>query len=167
MQPPRFRVLEFLVLTAILGLSCSIPAQCYRAVRESDNQKAAEYHAESADRLEEIASHPAAWIAEFRPQLRKLASWEKWQSRRLNNLPAYDDASEERLSEEFFPAKERQRFWLRFNSIAALNGYHPPAPKRRHRQERFFAIRNPCGPTEIAIAILTLWLFGLRSRHGR
>lgn len=38
----RVTVLEFLLLAAILGLACTMPVQCYRAVREGDYRASAE-----------------------------------------------------------------------------------------------------------------------------
>jgi hypothetical protein len=167
MQLRRISVLEFLLLVAIIGLCCTIPVQCYRAVRESDYQAAAEYHADCGDRLASMADHPAAWMTEFRPQLRRLASWEHWQSQRLNKLLAHEDAAEERLANEVLSAADRQRFWLRFNSVAALNGYEAPPLQRLNRHERRGAIIERCVPTALVIGLLSLLLFGSRLRRRR
>ena len=162
MQIPRIPMREFVLIVATLGLCSALPLQCYRGLRESDYQALADYRADSADCLEKTADHPAAWMAEFRPQLRRLVSWERWQSQRLSRLAAYEDPAEERLAEEVFPAQERQRFWNRFNSVGALNGYRPPAMERRNRHEPHEAIVDRCRPILIAIGLLTLALLGLR-----
>ena len=164
----RVTVLEFLLLVAILGLACAIPIQFYRAVREGDYRLSAEYHTDCANRFEKMASHPAAWMTEFRPQLERLAAWEHWQSQRLSRLAAYEDAAERRLAEEVFPGAERQKFWLRFNSVAALNGYNPPPLMRqRNRPDPAGAIVERCSPTISVLAVLALLLFWMRSRHRR
>ena len=63
----ELRYLSSSVLVAITGLCCTIPVQCYRAVRESDSQAVAEYHADCADRLDNMADLPEAWMMEFLP----------------------------------------------------------------------------------------------------
>ena len=164
MRLTQFTTLEGMLLAAIFGLFCTIPIQCYHAARESDNRAAAEYHADCADRLEKIASHPAAWMAEFRSELRRLASWEHWQSRRLNQLPGF---VERQQVEEALPAEAVRRFWLRFDSIATLNGYVPPALERGHRHERGAAIVDRFRLTMPLIAFLILLLFRLRPKFRR
>jgi hypothetical protein len=123
---PRVTLLEVMILLAILALACSLPIQCQRDQDRANCRFLAKDHAGVAAVLTIMANHPAVWMDEFRPELRRLASWEMSQSQRLARSETYSDTEEFRIAEEFKPAHAERLFWARFDMVAARHGYRKP-----------------------------------------
>jgi hypothetical protein len=128
MRMRQLTLLESMFAIAVAGLFCSLPVQLRRVVDIDDCRMVAESHAESARILDEIANGNVAWIDEFRPELRRLALWERESSARLSRSSVFDVAEEGRLDDAMDGRRVRQQFWARFDAAAARHGYQKPRP---------------------------------------
>jgi hypothetical protein len=126
----RFSISELMLIVAILGLICSIPFQ-----HQSDQDRQAcrffaRFRADQAEMLAIMAEHPAAWMDEFRPELRRRAAWAMKDSRRFSEKVFHDaNEVEETAKRNAALGKDRQ-FWARFDRAAARHGYRKPRVNR-------------------------------------
>ncbi len=75
-----------------------------------------------------MGDEPAAWMDEFRPELRWLAARELGASRRLEQSSFYDQEEEERITTAELAAHgfDPDQFWSRFKTAAFKHGYKRP-----------------------------------------
>jgi hypothetical protein len=133
MRIPRLSLMERLLVVAILGLICLLPVQFWRAIVAYDMQMAAEYHDGIAAELAVMDDHPAAWMDEFRDELRRISAREKEQAERIARgevglMWAWDRAPAGNMA-----ALNRDQFWMRFNQSAKRAGYERPHVRTRVR----------------------------------
>ncbi len=165
MRIARLTLMECMLMFPILGLFCSIPIQCRRAMELDDCRMAAGHHAEIARELTMMASEPAAWMDEFRPRLRRMASWQQEQNLRLTRSSFVDQGEEDRIADLTMTAQERMHFWDRFQTAALVHGY--PRPRVGPAVHRSISIMDALGkafPTYCLIGLLAWLLLRLRRR---
>ena len=149
------------MIVAILGLVCSVPCQFQRDCQREACRFRARICANRAEELTLMANHPAAWMGEFRPELRKRAAWAMEDSRRFSESSFYDFDEDERTTAANAIARGEKEFWARFHTAAALHGYRGPQVKMGRVMvwsiDGFLA--RSC-PTYFLIIILawTLWM---------
>ena len=113
-----------------------------------------------------MGDEPAAWMDEFRPELRWLAARELAASRRLEQSSFYDQEEEERITTAELAAHgfDPDQFWSRFNAAAFKHGYKRPKVGPGYWHSGIEQWLASCWPTFVAIAVLTgtLRLFSQR-----
>jgi hypothetical protein len=163
MRIPRLSLMERLLVVAILGLICLLPVQFWRAIVAYDMQMAAEYHDGIAAELAVMDDHPAAWMDEFRDELRRISAREKEQAERIARgevglMWAWDRAPAGNMA-----ALNRDQFWMRFNQSAKRAGYkRPNARGRVHRPTSLAEAIFECRKIVCAVCLLILLLIHLR-----
>ncbi len=113
-----------------------------------------------------MGDDPAAWIDDFRPELRWLAAWRLAASRRVEQSGFYDDLEEERIARAELAAHglNLNQFWARFNAAAARHGFKRPKVGPGHWESGIHTWLARCWPTFVAIAVLT-WTLRQFSRR--
>lgn len=123
---PRLTFLEFMLILGIVGLFCVTPIQCRWAQDRAVCRYLAKWHADRVAEMTIMAGYPAAWMDEFRPELRRKATWSRSQSRRLERSNVYDPNEEERIARAEMDVQKARRFWARLKAVAAQHGYQMP-----------------------------------------
>ena len=159
MSVPRLTILELMIGLCILGLVFSVPLQCRRVLAADDCRMAAEFHSICAAELLIMANHPAAWMDEFRPELRRISFWEEQQGLRLAQCSTYVQIRERRIADTYRATHHEDEFWIRFNAIAAQNAYRWPrvGPRGRPSVGLTAALYN-CWPTVSVLCLMCLIL---------
>jgi hypothetical protein len=167
MRVPQFTLLQSVILLAILALLCSLPIQCQRAENMEECRIAAQILADGAQELSIMGDDPAAWMDEFRPELRWLAARKLAASRRVERSGFYDSEEEERINAAEFAAHglNLNQFWTLFNRTAAKHGFKKPKVGPGHWETGMDRWPASCWPTFLAIAILAWTLVPGRQRR--
>jgi hypothetical protein len=159
MRVPRLTLMDLMIGIPIVGLFCSVPIQCRRAMDADGCQLVAEHSAELARTFTLISDEPAAWMDEFRSTLRNMSSWELDRSRRLARSSVYDREEENRIDESQMAWVDRSAFWVRFSAASTRNGYRQPKTGRgAHRPIAVGGALRKIWPTYCLIGLLILFL---------
>ena len=118
----RLTLMEFVVLLPIIGVSCTIPIQCRRAMEADDCRVAAEFYAESRRELTAIADERSldGRIPSGASQHGLPGTESEPQARALR---FFDKGEEDRIADSNMTADEQRRFWARFAVASARHGY--------------------------------------------
>ncbi len=162
-RPPRLTISESIVVVCIVALTCTLPLQWHQAMCARDCEIVAECHALRARGMRRIASHHAAWMDQFRAQLRRMADEEELLGLRLAKSNFYDERDED----AFYGSLDRKQFWQTFDAVAIREGYQKPAVELPfHDQTDTFEALRDCWPSALALGVLLLFL-RRQSRRGR
>jgi hypothetical protein len=164
----RLSLLEAMIVVAMIALACSVPSQHQRDYDRAACRFLARHRADDAEVLAIMADDPAAWMDEFRPELRQRAAWATEDSRRFLRTSVYDADEVERVSRANAIARKDKQFWARFATAAARHGYQRPRLNRgTMRIWSFGGFLLRSSPTYFLIILLTWTLRRIRRSRQR